>query len=441
MKKSLLLGAAAFAAMAYVGSANAGDVKVGGYYMFRALSQDSTLADDGNDDTRNWKHRLQVRTDFKASEKTHAHAILRILGSDMVENVDGQAATGAGIQVNQAWLETEAWGIGLKVGEMPIGLNDNILVNNVDDEKGFGTILLSKSFGDVTAILADVRVADGTTIGTPTAQDDMDLYVLSLLGSANPVNYQVTGAYFDDQTAGDADDFWLAATVGGDFSGVNATGTVIYENGVDVAGNGQAQNDGFLGALRLKGKTGFGGWNAYGLYSSADFDSIVGNNAHFSQTWDHGGPGAKDLLGDEGFASAQNSTTANAADTENMWSIGAGLTFESAGWTINPMLDYAAVVDENPNNAAGGSQFKADSAWGGTLALSTDIDKDTKLTLAGTYVDPDANAGAKLDNMYNVSADVNEWSQKRGRSRPLFFLVLKIKKYHNKIYDRMTSNT
>ncbi|MEO5372549.1 MAG: hypothetical protein H7833_20960 [Magnetococcus sp. DMHC-1] len=90
-----------------------------------------------------------------------------------------------------------------------------MLVN--DDTTGFATILLSKSFGDLTLVGADVRVrednvsgkaagyrtmglgAGGTAVGGTLSgadRDDEDLYVLSLLGKFQNVNYQLTSAYF-----------------------------------------------------------------------------------------------------------------------------------------------------------------------------------------------------------------------------------------------------
>lgn len=443
MKKSLLLGAAAFAAMAYVGTADAGEIKTGGYYMFRVLSTDATITteNDQSDDTRNWTHRLQLKTDFKASEKTHAHTVIRVLSSDVVAAADVNAANNTasttGVtavtsntwQINQAWLETEAWGIGLKVGEMPISMNDKILINNKADETSFGTIMLSKTFGDITAIAANVRVIEGRVNGTDTTgvfgadEDDVDLYVMSLLGGMEGVNYQLTGAFLNVRdtplfAGSDTDNGWVAGTVGGDANGINWTGTLIYEAGYDNDNNNgddQYSDDGMLAALRVKGKAGFGGWNGYAFWAGKNFNNITAQNPGWSQTWDAGGPGAPDLMGRHGFASANgssisgttdNSTTAaNISDTENMLGLGFGLTIETSGWTINPMLDFAAIDEEDIDNDSV-SDFRADSAWGGSLLLSTSIDKDTKLTLTGTWIDPDATDTFDAENMYNASVDV-----------------------------------
>jgi len=467
MKKALVLGAAAMAALAIAPNpASAGEVKMGGYYMFRAQNTDKTVTKDAanTDDQQYWQHRLQMKFDMIASPKTHAHMVFRAFDNSL-EGADsgfvpapdpdttGMPAAGSagstisGIErsrfgtterlwdIRQGWLETEAWTVGLKVGFMPISLNDRILVN--DDTTGFATVMLSKSFGDITVVGADVRVREGnlgvggnpalngtlnpgvsaynTAVGSD--EDDEDLYVLSLLGKASNVNYQVTGAYFNGGKGGfisnninRAEDFWLAATAGGDFAGVNATGTLIWEAGLDdgspLLGNAtqvsQLKGGGGLGAVRLDGKTGFGGWEGYGFYASKNFTNITPRNQVWSATWDQGGPGGVKLM--RTFATSTGVSNVS----QNMWGVGAGLILNAQGWKINPMLDYAAVVKDQP--MAGGAQAVYDDAWGGSLMLSTEIDKGTTLLLGGTAVKtgdgPGKTAASAADTMHTVQAAV-----------------------------------
>jgi len=457
MKKSILLGAATLATViAVAGSASAGETKIGGYYMFRGVDADTSITDNAPkvDNARYMSHRLQLNMDFLASAKTHAHLVTRafdnvIQGADAPQFLgpDDKGGLNAGSWgIHQGWLETEAWGVGVKVGSMPISLNDDILVNH--DTTSFGTFLLAKSFGDITLVGADVKIRENDGVKSTTANDveanddDEDLYVLSLLGKApGELSYQVTAAYgnlgkagvvasainpdnaatLNTDERGRLHDWWLAATVKAPVANLmTLTGTLIYENGLDgfnAANNPAAaaltnrlSESGFLGAVRAKGKTGFGGWNAYGFYATEDFTNITNDNPVWSDTWDQGGPGAKDLL--KSFMA-----TVGFSPTENAWGVGAGLTVEAAGWKINPMLDYVSLVENEYTftNAIGASvvnKSRYDSAYGGSLMLTTDIDKDTSLLLGGTYIVPQdgpakvANDGLDAEGQHFLQAAI-----------------------------------
>jgi len=454
MKKSLVLGVAALAAVMMVTpeQSEAAEIKVGGYYMFRIQDEDYSPTDiTGEDDLSRYVHRLQVNADFIHDKKTHAHLQTRILDSKTVEGLNGNAGgfaekdnlttDGNGDwSIRAAWLETEMWGVGLKVGQMPLSFNDNILISTQSTGKSFGTLMLSKNFGGVTAILANIKVDEGNSEGesvndeyeddnalnedndtdapvdtdtfSGTAydqnygadEDDVDIYLLSLLGKLGKVDYNFTGAYLqtgDDPTVPpdyiidalsdyevdslmndglrgqDASNFWLALTLQGEVGGVTATGTAIYEDGYEV-GNFE-EEDGALFALRLKGKSPIGKWNVYGFWADEDFNNITNRDMKWSKAWDMGGPGSKDLLNE--WAKDTAAGGSGASDSENMSGIGAGLKIKAGAWTINPQLDYAAVDQEQAGYT--------DSAWGGTLALSTKINKSTSFGITGVYVDPD----------------------------------------------------
>jgi len=485
MKKSILLGAAAIAAVTFAGAAaDAGEVKLGGYYQFRLTNFDNNVVDEtvdglaagggsaanGGDDANYWVHRFQLNMDMKASEKSHAHARIRVIDSGTVQGADtgtttaliGNGNTTANMGANpvdwnirQLWLETEAWGVGVKVGEMPVSLNDNILVNH--DTTAFGTIMLSKSFGDVTVVGAAVKTAEDALggpgaagfsanggVGMGADKDDIDLYVLSLLGKGMGVNYQATMAYLTAQSDSDlanavsgnvtdkVSDWWVALTLSGAVSGIDLTGTLIYEAGMDnvpawgdvlnaggAAGmvQDQLQEGDFLVALRAKGKTGFGGWNGYAFYAGEDFTGISNTNAMFSETWDLGGPGAQDLMNRvfNGAGVAATGYNAGTAPIENVWGVGAGLTVNAGGWTIRPMIDYGHTVETDRDNS-GVDDVNIKSAWGGSLILSTPIQQDTTLSLIAQYVDPSftpaadgvlCTAGVKCeDSMHQLIADI-----------------------------------
>ncbi|NGZ27287.1 MAG: hypothetical protein G8345_10425 [Magnetococcales bacterium] len=495
MKKSILLGAAALAAVTFAGAAaEAGEVKIGGYYMFRLINADSNVVEEnadggaaGADNLDLWSHRLQLNLDMKASEKSHAHARIRVIDSQAVSGADTGSRTGllgednhgngtgaGGVNgndaldwdVKQLWLETEAWGVGVKVGEMPVSLNDNILVNH--DTTSFGTIMLSKSFGDITVVGAvvkvseenisgmsafnaggvdlnnDVYTADAGEVAAVAAdkgagKDDVDLYALSLLGKGMGINYQATLAYLKAQSdsnvanalttnANDGlSDWWLALTLNSTVAGIDLTGTLIYEAGMSnvpnlAAGNAvtkQFEEGDFLVALRAKGKTGFGGWNAYAFYAGEDFTNISNTTPMWSETWDNGGPHAQDLMNNAFAANTVGLGTGNNAytsPTENVWGVGAGLTVNAGGWTIRPMLDYGHVVDSNLDNVVG-DEVRVESAWGGSLIVSTPIQQDTVLSLSAQYVKPNLTTagGAALcvsgttsceDAMHQLMADI-----------------------------------
>ncbi|OSM06111.1 hypothetical protein [Magnetofaba australis] len=439
MKKGLILGAAAMAAVVAAPSADAGEVKMGGYYMFRGISADSNITTEtGNaKDIAAMYHRLNIKMDFIASPKTHAHLVFRPLNSNLISSADlgtvtdaiGTASTpGNDWSIRQGWLETEAWGVGVKVGEMPISLNDSILVEH--DATAFGTWLLAKSFGDVTAILAGVKAEEGsasstTASATPANQDDADLYALSLLGKAGSVNWQLTGAYLDadyGSTLGttintvatdDVNNFWLALTLNGAMGGIDLTGTIVYEDGFSgvtptansVSGTWDA--NGFLVGLRAKGKTGFGSWSGYAFYGDEDFDSVTNDNTVWSKTWDTGGPGGQDLMGNWAAAATGSAGLLSNA-TKNMWGIGAGLSVKAGAWTITPHLDYAALAEDRPTGYTT-NQDVSDAAWGGSIGAATKIDTDTTFGLFGAYVDPQSGSAVgttSIDEMHILEATI-----------------------------------
>ncbi|MEO5347453.1 MAG: hypothetical protein H7834_13910 [Magnetococcus sp. YQC-9] len=360
MKKSILLGAAALAAVALAApqTSDAGEVKIGGLYQFRAVSTDNTPGTVANDaNAQYWAQRLQLNVDMKASEKSHAHMVTRVLDNNMVQGADsvlnvGTTTTAANWQVRQLWLETEAWGTALKLGSMPIAMNDGLLFEN--DTTSYGTILLARNFGGVTLVGADVKVVEGSAMSVNTNavgvaavnpfassnHSDVDFYVLSALGKFNAVDYQLTAAYLNAQSratwtavnsaamqaangttalavaGGDPyagfnglggkltgsngqHDLWLGLTLGGKIEGIDVTGTLIYENGMSNAvQDSQLDNSGILVALRAKAKTGFGGWNGYGFYGSKDYTAAVpgGNENNWSPVWDAKGAGGQDLM-------------------------------------------------------------------------------------------------------------------------------------------------
>ncbi|MBF0260742.1 MAG: hypothetical protein HQL97_02725 [Magnetococcales bacterium] len=443
MKKSILLGAAALAAIALAApqAADAGEVKLGGYYMFRMVSTDNTTTDTSGDENKNfWAQRLQLNVDMKASEKSHAHMVTRVWDGNIVNGSDVNMNTGDW-HVRQLWLETEAWGVGVKVGNMPIALNDGLLVDN--DVTSFGSILLAKNFGGVTLVAADVKVAEGVTNAGGNANattlnendKDADLFVLSALGKIDAVDYQLTGAYLTTQPNSgatfngiaikDMTDGWIALTLAGKVQSVDLTGTIIYETGADLAGGPnttQAEKSGvFLGG-RAKGPTGFGGWNGYAFWGSKDFTSplLANNEAKWSPAWDSSGPGSQDLmqraltLGTSNTGKTGGGNDVGAASTgdfgneTNMYGLGAGLTINASAWTIKPSLDYAHVTEDV--DTARGINANYVSAWGGTLGFSTKIQEATSLDLSGTWVKPKLasapTAGLTADAMHYVQASV-----------------------------------
>ena len=409
MKKSLILGAAAMAALSFAPQADAADVKFSGYYQLRFSDADTTLTDTaGTDETQAWFHRLQLNMDAKISEKTSVHLQTRpVNGSAGVDGANlGTVADSTGFQVKQLWMETEMYGVGVKGGNMPLNINDKLLFK--DDGGSYGTLLISKSFGDMTVVGLNVRVDEGAISGGTADSDDADIYGLSLLGKAANINYQLTWAHMDlDQnfttttaingvaagsTPGDSDDDWFALTVGTEMEGVKLTGSLIWETGFDVnnGGDNQLTDGGMLLALRANGKTGFGGWSGYAFHAGEDFThpqesfgraAVAGtarNAEDFSPTWRQGGAGGTSLL------ETWVRSTGNAGNLQNVWGLGAGVSVNAGAWTLKPYVDYAAIVEDN----IAGVQSVSDSAWGGTLIATTTLDEGTSFSLIGKYVSP-----------------------------------------------------
>lgn len=438
MKKSILLGVAAMAAVAMAApqAADAGETKLGGYYQFRTQHTDNTPGDvAGDENAQYWAQRLQLNVDFKASDKSHAHLMTRILDTNIVDGANSVFPTNGAVagatqpasadwQVRKIWLETEAWGVGLKVGNMPLGMNDEILFGVVDDTS-WGSALISKNIGGVTLIgglnkIQENGTAVGLTNGQPSDEQDLDFWVISALGKFNTIDYQLTGALMQQQkswSAGaggggnaaafnvvsngtgatvnltdDVTDGWIALTLGSKIEGIDLTGTIIYETGMEnVTPGSQLENDGFLAALRAKGNAGFGGWNGYVFYAGEDFTAAYpgGNNPKWSPTWDQGGTGAQDLMEAALTGTSAATNKGVATDTSNMWGIGAGLNIKAGAWTIAPSLDYAALVEDMVSaGTTVATNANYDSAWGGTLGFSTKIQEATTLDISGTFVDP-----------------------------------------------------
>ncbi|MBF0421408.1 MAG: hypothetical protein HQL73_00265 [Magnetococcales bacterium] len=477
MKKSLLLGLSALVtAAAWAPMANAGEIKLGGFYQGRWQVYDNTMTKEASptNEGEGYVQRLQLQADMKASEKSNAHLVVRVLDNNTVEGADlgsvSDIATTAtpGLaawnrvspaannamsnnfwEIRQAWLETEAWGVGIKFGNMPLTLNDSILVG--DDTSGNGGLLLSKTFGNVTVVAGNIRINEGTSMGTArnntlysSGQDDSNLWAASAFGKVGLADYNATLAYADigkvsdfqnalnaatGNTAGctaanpncnGSNNLWAALTLSGKIGYVNAVGTVIYENGYDLKSNtaatagskvsSQFADSGALVALRLSGNTNFGEWNAYGFTASKGFNNITNDNTGWSPTWAQDGPGTVDLLNTfansagKGALSSASGMTANSnwtSPSENMSGIGVGLKIKSAGWTINPMVDYAQVT-----RSVTGDNFK--SAAGGSLLLTTQIQKDTTLMLEAAMIRPTTASGATVtsDNPYYAQASI-----------------------------------
>ena len=421
MKKSLILGAAAMmAVVAAAPQAEAAEVKLGGYYIFRVIDEDATLADTaGSDELSGWRQRLQLNLSAKISDKTSAHFQWRPTGS--TSTVQGASAdvSGTSWDVKRLWAETEMYGLGLKVGNLPLSINDGLLFK--DAGGSFGSIVVSKSFGDVTLVGLNVRVTEGAVSGANADSDNVDVYGLSLLGKAGKLNYQLTWAHMDGDannavTAVDMDNDWIALTAGGKMGSVKLTGTVIWENGLDFsnAASAQTTDSGVMAALKLDGKTGFGGWKGYAFYSSEDFShpqaSTLGgasnsatNRSSWSTAWDGGvgsrGPGLFEAWALDSAASK----TVVASKDQNMWGLGATLSIKAGAWTIAPALDYASFVEDN---VAGAGKVNSDSAWGGSITASTKLDEGTTFSMFAIGLNPSDDVSGTTNEMHTVGAQL-----------------------------------
>ena len=441
MKKSLVLGAAALASLvAAAPQAEAADVKLSGYYQIRFTDADQTLTDSAIVDEYNgWHQRVQLDLDAKISDKTSAHLHMRPLGSsDIVTGSNSSDAqddtTNGNLDIKRAWMETEMYGVAVKAGNMPLNVNDKMLFK--DDGGSFGTLLLAKSFGDITVVGLQVQVYDDSSNGASTSDDDeADIYGLSILGKAANVNYQLTWAHLDVGTSGttpvavsiaDSNNDWIALTLGTELSGINLTATGIYEAGHDQTGvtSGQLADSDFMLGLRAKGKTGFGGWSSYAFYAGEDFNHpletyTTNKNAQdFSPTWRRGGAGSVDLVNTwAGSASLSPVSTAAATtngasgyadNMQNMWGVGLGLTVKAGSWTVNPNIDYVAIVEDM---VGGVDTTSSESAVAGSLIATTKLDEGTTFSLIGTYLkasDDDTTAdgvNGDVEDMHGIQAE------------------------------------
>jgi hypothetical protein len=373
-----------------------------------------------------------------ASEKTAAHMHFRPVDNLSIEGGalgDGSAAnstetadssTGNGAwEIKRLWLETEAAGVGIMMGEMPLQLHKKLLYN--DDGGSVGALILSKTFGAVTVLAGDVHAAEGTT----TINDgDADLYHLAALGKAGSFDYNVSATYLiagslnaiaaptiassstgDGGTvATDTDNWWLAATVGSKMGGVDFDVTAIYEAGYDnfdqsntkSIATEQLADSGFMIGAHLKGSTGFGGWNAYGWYAAENYSSLIAQPA-WSQMWDANSP-------DDGLmrtALNYDGSGILSSGLENTIGIGGQLSIKAGDFTIAPGIEYVTLNEDQITapNATTATKSDVEDMWGGWVKVSTAIDTGTTLSLTGAYVDVNANdVKANLPNAVDFDA-------------------------------------
>jgi hypothetical protein len=469
MKKGLILGAAALAAVTVaVSSADASEVKFGGYYRVQGTTGDLNVADNdkfvggakADSNSTQYRHRLNIVMKMIASEKTHATLEFRPVSDTTIEGGslgDGSAANslnanaGAGWTIQRLWLETEAAGIGIKVGEMPLNLHHSMLYD--DDGGSVGALILSKTFGGVTVLAADVHASETGTAGTVTGagsnEDDADIYALAALGKAGSINYGVTLAYLDagrsnpiaapsvtstqvGETAAtgmrsETDNWWLAATIAAEMGGIKFDITGIHEAGYDKfdqattksALTEQLSDSGYMFGAHMSGSAGFGGWKAFGWYADENYSSMINK-----PNWNHLHNGnVSDLMtnaminSQTGSASAANSLGATTSmaigELENTHGIGAELSIKAGNFTIKPGIEYMAVTEDQITVNGTKYQADVDSAWGGYVIVSTQIDTGTTLSLAGAYVDPDANKTEALmpnsvgiDSIHEITAEI-----------------------------------
>ena len=457
MKKGLLLGAAALAAVSFAPvQADAGEVKFGGYFRVQGEAGDNNLTDNSQMTTGNgggarsqshnlYRNRLQIKMDMIASENTKTVMVIRHVDGDSIEGASagsvGSNSTnamdnGGSIDIKQLWFETKSaakTGVGIKFGDMPLKLNDGLLYD--DDGGSVGALVLSKTFGNVTAVLGNVHFQETTTTSN---DDDSDLYALAVLGKAGSLSYNGTLIYLDQQekavgsptitstatgdTAGtittDTQNWWLAGTVGTKVGGMDLKVTGIYEAGYDNYENSstktavteQYAGSGFFLGAKLAGKTGFGSWKTFAYYSTEDFNGLA-NKPNWNYL--HNSNATVDLMN---IAVRGNTTsTINSHEQDNVHGIGAELKIKAGKFTVTPGIEYMGLTEDSitVNN----TQYIADvdGAIGGYVGVSTEIDKGTTLSLTGAMVDPDANetaanlngtTGRDLDAIHTVIAEI-----------------------------------
>lgn len=452
MKKGFILGVAALAAATTLPlSADAAEVKFGGYYRVQGYSEDVTPSDeskvqadgsyDSGDDIQ-YIHRLHVAMDMIASEKTHAHMTFRPVEDRTITGVGTEdAATSANTwDVKSMWLQTEAAGIGIMAGKMQLTTNDKMILGFTGSSTG--ALVLSKTFNGITLTAADVIASEGTS----TINDDVNVYMLGLSGKAGGLAYE-TNAYYmniqEDDTSGfspnvtsnqtgegtthnvDSDNQWLAATIGTEMGGIDITANLAYEAGFDnydqiaaasqTGKTEQSEGSGFLVSARLNGNAGFGGWSAYGVYASEDFNTI-----QVDPDWSYMYDG---MIADVGstlltFAATDptvgsDMTSLNTSALENISALGAGLSIDAGQFTITPQIDYMAVTETE--KTVNGTTYRSniDDAWGGSIGLSTEIDAGTTFTVTAAMLDPKANKadadmpnGVGIDTMHSLAAEL-----------------------------------
>jgi len=449
MKKGLILGAAALATVAFAPVAESAEFKWGGYYRVQGVSGDMTVGDNSNFTSEGgtsksyayYRHRLELKLDMIASEKTAAHMVFRPIDNLNIEGgVLGDGSTANSLNANTAawaikrlWLETEAAGIKIQAGEMPLQLHKKLMYN--DDGNSVGALILSKTFGGVTVLLGNVHSSEGTS----TINDnDSDLYHLAALGKAGSISYAASLTYLDGQEANpiatptitssstgdggtvstDTSNEWLAVTIGAKLGGIDLDVTGIYESGYDNFDNSavksvateQLADSGFMFGAHLSGSTGFGGWNAYGWYSDENFSS-VSSQPTWSQMHNANSP-------DDGLMrtalNAEGSGILMSA-MENSIGIGAELSIKAGDFTIKPGLEYLT-VNETDITAPGATvvtKANTDDMVGGWLSVSTSIDTGTTMSLTGAYVDVNANdvkanlpGGVDFDAIHSLVAEI-----------------------------------
>lgn len=431
MKKGLILGAAALAALSFApGMSEAGDsvytdakakskVKFGGYYRVQGVGGDINPGENdnnaGNESHMYYRHRLHINMDMEASEKTAAHLQFRPVNDNWVQggehSLDSQGnvssgnhthsetggTTGSsdgGWDIQRLWMETEAAGITIKFGNMPLNLNDGQLYN--DDGGSVGGLWISKKLGNVEIFAMDMHQQEGNTT---SSVDDADIYALGVMGKAGNIDYNATLAYLDAEVAsntvptvttgssdGGTENVWLAVTVGAKLGAMDLKVTGMYESGYDnydkvatkTVWTEQAEGSGYYLSAKLSGKTGFGSWKTFGWYADEDFNALI-NKPNWNYLHDSNSPG--DMME---IIASNTAGSINADEQENTYGIGGQLTMKAGKFSITPGLEYIALTEDSITAPGATTATKADidSAWGAYLILATQIDNGTTLSLS-----------------------------------------------------------
>lgn len=178
------------------------DVDVGGMLRVRYTHDKEKTTDRYKDGSSNWNFKGELNLKTKIDDNFFAVAGIRYLDTDKAQTKSGKDTRGDGFDLNRAYFGYAVGNTVVQVGRQDVG------AFFTDDMYGDGIKVLNRDIEGLTlaGLWMDALERD-SDIGTLGVRDDRDkevtdhnLYGVGILGSYDPVSFQVWYAALEDVT-------------------------------------------------------------------------------------------------------------------------------------------------------------------------------------------------------------------------------------------------